>query len=251
MTTPDNPFTVLPPRFPQQEADAFMALFHGMGRNYVDAVVLCLLLEMHAGTSEDQWITSSYRELAAKSQGAFAYRVVGKSFHRLAQQGCIEVSEGRVRANAERAHELIRLSHSQEAMNSVWLLWVMAQIPNWVECATLVLLVQEGALHRPVRRTLAEIAQGIPGAASIYGVFNSAKCLRLNYLVERGRPGFRSPYALKVNGSALQSLLSQEADLWIAAGSPEEPWMPGRRIAVSSGSIPGETAFVESAVRTL
>lgn len=254
MTTSDHPFADLPQRFPQADADAFMALFHALGRNYVDAVVLCLILEMHAETPQYPWISASYRDIAERSRGAFVMQAVQKSFDRLVQHGCLEVATleiagRRVRANVARTRDLIQqLNFPFYIRYSQWVLWVMGTTGNWTESVVLARLVDRGAHLAPLRITYTEITTGLPHI-SADGVLNVARLRRRQVgigILQRSPGG-----TWAINTPNFQSLLSQEADAWIAAGSPEEPWMPGLRIAVSSGSIPGETAFVESAVRTL
>lgn len=254
MTAPNHPFAGLPPRFSQAEADAFMALYHALGRNYVDAVVLCLVVEMHAETPQYPWISASYRDIAERSRGALAYRVVAKSLERLEQQGCLEVASleiagRRVRANVPRTHDLIQqLNFPFYTRYSQWVLWGMCIMGGrWAESVVLARLVDRDAHLGPQRLTYTEITMGLPHI-SADGVLNVARLRRRQVgigILNRSPGG-----TWAINAPNLQSLLAQEADAWIAAGGPEEPWMPGLRIAVSAGSTPGETAF-DSALRTL
>lgn len=285
-----TPFDNLPQRFAQKEANAFWNIFHALDRSYVDTVVLCLLLEERAKNCVGQnigsdWITCSYRGLAARSRGAFAYRVVAKSLDRLAQVGCIEVSgqEGQARevhVNLEYIGDLIHLADSPAVLNSCWLLWLQSILGSWLDSAVVSVLVKNGAHVDVLRLTLAQIRKqmgrgslmsllrslnrlsdygllqrGQPekehhdSGASLRGVLKSLDRLTDYGLLKRGQPGKGDLYGLQLTPE-LNSLLAQEADAWLADGSPEEPWAPGLRFAVSLGSVPGETAFVESAVRT-
>jgi hypothetical protein len=177
MTTPDHPFAGLPPRFPQTDADAFLALFHGLNRSYVDAMALCLLLEMHAEMPEQPCIAASYRELARRSRGTFHYRVVGKSYDRLMQQGCIEVSEGRVRVNMGRVHDLTQIPPPPAPLDSAAILWGMALGSCWTDSVVLAYLVDQKAHQKPIRKSYQDITQ--PLALSDEGVLGARRRLTM------------------------------------------------------------------------
>jgi len=253
MTTPDHPFANLPPRFPQEDADAFMALFHALDRNYVDAMALCLILEMHAETPQHPWISASYRELSRRSQGGFVMQAVQKSFDRLVQHGCLEVANlefagRRVRANLARARCLARQAPPPAPLNSPAILWGMALGSCWTDCVVLTHLVTLQAHRKPIRESNEGIAR--PLGLDDRSVIRARHRLTMAGILRPGKKrGQWSGWCLDTPN--LQALLAQEAEAWITAGSPEEPWMPGLRIAVSSGSTPDETAFDDSALRTL
>ena len=285
-----TPFDTLPQRFAQEEANAFWNIFHALDRSYVDTVVLCLLLEERAKGIDNQdhesdWIACSYRGLAARSRGAFAYRVVAKSLDRLAQVGCIEVSgqEGlarKIRINLGYVRDLIHSTDISTELNGCWLLWLQSILGSWLDSAVVSVLVKNGAHVDVLRITLVKIRRQM-GDGSLRGILKSLDRLvdygllkrgqtgkdqldtgvgimsiqrSLNRLVDygmlkQGQPGKGDLFGLQLTPE-LNSLLAQEADAWLADGSPEEPWAPGLRFAVSLGSVPGEMAFVESAVRT-
>lgn len=232
-----TPFTELPQRFPKPDADAFVALFRALDHNLVDAVVLCLLLEQRARERESPWIIPSYRELAAASDGMFAYRVVGKSLRRLAQSGYIMVSGRYMRAEVSVVRDMIQ-SPAVPEEDTPRLLWAMTVLGAWAPAALVCRLVDLDVHRRPMRMAVREMVLGLPLCANTVRATRQA-LVAAGVLRGNSQPGWSSwflePY--------FNDILAQEADAWLAAGSPDEPWMPGLRIAFSAGSIPGEKAF--------
>lgn len=222
-------------------AREFMALVWALDGSMLDATLLCMLVEDQAHSR-----VSSYRDLAARSNGSFGRAVIQKAMDRLKAR----VAEGRLARLIEPGDgeesrvrwvdvRLIRRAIASQITDvDARFLWLHEAVDgDFRDALVLSLLLQAGADRAPQRMTGRDMVK-LSGGLYSHPEEMMRSFRRLSPRHGDGllrRPEYRY---WSINTEMLNALLAQRAQTWLARGAPPEPWEAGLQLALAEGSIP-------------
>jgi hypothetical protein len=221
-------------------AREFLALLHALDGNMIDATVLCLLIEdQYAGKDR----SATFRDLAVRSRGMFVPQAVTRCIERLSQLGFIRVVSTKPRLKCEVNLDAVfkAIGEAEEQLDALFLALHELAEGNFRDALMMFLLIRAGGDRIPTKMTGGDAVRRLKGFYA-----NPADTLRSLLTIAPWKGGGlarQDAYRYwSVDSVSINSLLAQRMAEWSARGCPDEPWTPGLRLALASGSIPGGNA---------